>query len=32
MKMASIVILAPCLAVLAGTALACALPAGRGGS
>jgi K+-transporting ATPase ATPase A chain len=31
MKMASIVILAPCLAVLAGTALACALPAGRGG-
>jgi len=31
MKMASIVILAPCLAVLAGTALACALPAGRAG-
>lgn len=31
MKMASIVILAPCLAVLAGTALACALPAGRTG-
>ena len=31
MKMASIVILAPCLAVLAGTALACALQAGRAG-
>ena len=32
MKMASIVILAPCLAVLAGTALACALPDGRAGA
>ena len=31
MKMASIVILAPCLAVLTGAALACALPAGRAG-
>jgi len=31
MKMASIVILAPCLTVLAGTALACALPDGRAG-